>query len=174
MLRLLDIIDRIGRWMAILSVILIFGIAVLIISEIIARWIFDYSLSFAWEFSAFFFAVAIFCGAAYTLRTGGHVRVALFRGLLGEKGQWVMEVFATLVGVGITLFAANAMVAFAWRSFVKGSVSPTVDATPLAIPQGAVAFGLVMLALQMIARLIRLFMDEPPDDEAAIESFGSE
>ena len=113
MLRLLDMLDRLSRLMAILSVILIFGIAVLIIAEIVSRTFLDHSLSFAWEFSAYFFAVAIFCGAPYTLRTGGHVRVALFRGLLGPKGQWGMEILATLIGVGLTLFAANAMVAFA-------------------------------------------------------------
>ncbi|MBV7396421.1 TRAP transporter small permease subunit [Mameliella sediminis] len=174
MTRLLDILDRISRLTAILSVLLVFGIAVLIIAEVVSRWAFNHSLSFAWEYSAYFFAVAVFCGAAYTLRTGGHVRVALLRGLLGPRGQHWMEIFATLIGVGITLFAANAMVAFAWRSFQRGSVSPTVDATPLAIPQGAIAFGLVLLALQMIARLLRLFLNEPPEDEDALESFGAE
>lgn len=174
MTRLLGILDRISRLTAILAVILIFGIAVLIISEVVARWLFNHSFTFAWEYSAYFLAVAVFCGAAFTLRTGGHVRVALLRGMLGPRGRHRMEIFATLIGVGITLFAANAMIAFAWQSFQRGSLSPTLDATPLAIPQGAIAFGLVLLTLQMLARLLCLFLNKPPEDEEAVKTFGTE
>lgn len=171
---LLELIDTLGKWAAAFSVVLVYGIAVLIIAEVFSRWVLGISLSFAWEFSAYFFATAVFCGAAYTMRTGGHVRVALFRGFLSARGQLAMDVLATLVGAAITIFAASAMIQFAWRSFSRGSVSPTIDATPLVIPQGAVAFGLTLLALQMVARLIRLLTGAPPEDEETRESFNVE
>ena len=110
----------------------------------------------------------------YHAHRGACARRALFRGFLSERGQLAMDVLATLVGAAITIFAASAMIQFAWRSFSRGSVSPTIDATPLVIPQGAIAFGLTLLALQMIARLVRLLTGAPPEDEATRESFNVE
>ena len=54
----------------------------------------------------------------------------------------------------------------AWRSLISGSTSPTISATPLIIPQGLIALGAGLLALQMLARLIRLIIKESPEDES--------
>ena len=169
--KVLVAIDVVGKWAGAVAAILVFGIAILIIAEIFSRAVLGISLSFAWEFSAYFFATSVFCGAAYTMHTGGHVRVALFRGLLNERGNHVMDVVATMIGTAAVCFLSYSLIAFAWLSFVRGSVSPTVDATPLAIPQAAIAFGSTLLALQLLARLVRLLQGEPPEDEAAKESF---
>ena len=169
--KVLSGIDVVGRWAGAVAAILVFGIAILIITEIFSRAVLGISLSFAWEFSAYFFATSVFCGAAYTMHTGGHVRVALFRGMLNERGNHYMDLVATVIGAGAVCFLAYSLILFAWRSFVRGSVSPTVDATPLVIPQAAIAFGATLFALQLLARLIRLLRDEPAEDEAARESF---
>lgn len=174
LLRILAVIDTLARWAGAVSAMLVFGIAFLIIGEVFSRWVLGISLSFAWEFSAYFFAIAVFGGAAYTMRSGGHVRVALFRGMLGERGNHWMDVVATAIGAGAALFLAYSLVVFAWLSFVRGSVSPTVEATPLVIPQAALAVGAVLFALQIVARLIRLLIGEPPEDESAKESFSVE
>lgn len=169
--RLLKLIDVVSYWAGAFSALLVFGIAALIIAEVVSRWLLGISLSFAWEYAAYFFAVSVFCGAAYTMRTGGHVRVALLRGALGPRGNHAMEIVATLVGAAAAFFLASSLIAFAWLSFQRGSVSPTIDATPLAIPQGAIAFGATLLALQLAARLIRLIIGEPPEDDAARDQF---
>jgi len=167
----LTFIDTICRWAAAVAAVLVCGIAVLIIAEVVARTVFSASLSFAWEYAVYFFASAVFLGAGYTMRTGGHVRVALFRGLLGERGRKVMEVVATGIATGLSVFLAFALVQFALRSLERGSTSPTIEATPLAIPQGVLALGATLLALQMIARLIRLVTGQDAEDDAARESF---
>jgi len=167
----LSLIDASCRWAAAVAAVLVVGIAVLIISEVVARSVFGASLSFAWEYAVYFFASAVFLGAGYTMRTGGHVRVALLRGLLPEGGQRLMEIVATAIGTGLAGFLAFALIQFAHRSFSRGSTSPTIEATPLVIPQGVLALGATLLALQMLARLIRLLMNEPPEDDAARDNF---
>lgn len=168
---LLDALDAVSRWAAAIGALLVFGIAGLIISEVIARSVFGASLSFAWEYAAYFYASAVFLGAAYTMRTGGHVRVALLRGVLPERGQHVMEIIATAIGALFSVYLAYALIQFAYRSFSRGSTSPTIEATPLAIPQSVLAIGAVLLALQMVARLVRLFVGEAPEDDATREKF---
>lgn len=170
-MRLLNALDAISRWAAAIGALLVFGIAGLIISEIIARSVFSASLSFAWEYAAYFYASAVFLGAAYTMRTGGHVRVALLRGVLPERGQHIMEIVATAIGALFSVYLASALVQFAFRSYSRGSTSPTIEATPLAIPQSVLAIGAVLLALQMVSRLARLFVGEAPEDDATREKF---
>ena len=171
---ILNLIDTVSRWVAGIGALLVFGIAGLIIAEVIARSVFGASLSFAWEYSAYFYASAVFLGAAYTMRTGGHVRVALLRGVLSERWKHIMEIVATVIGMLFSFYLAFALIQFVWRSYSRGSTSPTIDATPLAIPQSVLAFGAVLLALQMVARLIRLLIDEPPEDDATREKFTTE
>lgn len=164
-------IDEVSRWVAGIGALLVFGIAALIISEVTARAVFSASLSFAWEYAAYFYAAAVFLGAAYTMRTGGHVRVALLRSLLPERGRHCMEILATAIGTAFSLYLAYALIKFALRSFTRGSTSPTIDATPLVIPQGVLAFGATLLALQMIARLVRLIIGQAAEDDATRQKF---
>ena len=42
------------------------------------------------------------------------------------------------------------------------------------IPQSAVAFGALLFAIQMAARLVRLLIGEPADDEESRRSFSVE
>ena len=164
-------VDTISKWTGALAAVLLCGIAVMIISEIFARAVLGMSISFVWEYGGYFYAISIFCGAAYTLRTGGHVRVTLFGGMFGERGKYIMELIATFLGTGVAFFIAYSLIHFAWRSYVKGSLSPTIDATPLVIPQTAIAIGAIILALQMVMRIVCLIAGLPVEDEEAKNSF---
>jgi len=171
MLRLIDLIARISGYAAALMIV---GIAVLVLSEIVCRNVFNISLTFAWDYSAYMMAGGIFCGAAYTLRTGGHVRVSLLTHNVPPKVARGIDFLATLFATAISLYAARALILFAWSSYTTGRTSSTINATPLVYPQGVIAFGATLLALQFIVRLIRLVIGEPPEDESAKEAFGVE
>jgi len=164
MIRLFAQIDNLSRWIAILSAVLTVSIVAMILSEIVARSLFNISLSFAWEYSAYAMGVAMFCGAGFTLRTGGHIRVSILASSLPKRLAYWLDVICTLLGIGISGFLSYALIQFAWRSFLSGSTSPTMSATPLIIPQGAIAFGASLLTLQLVVRLVRLFIDEEPED----------
>ena len=56
---------------------------------------------------------------------------------------------------------------------MSGSTSATIDETPLVYPQAAMALGAALLTLQLVARLVRLFLGEPPEDEDAKKDFGT-
>jgi hypothetical protein len=43
--------------------------------------------------------------------------------------------------------------------------------TPLAVPYAVLATGLLLLTLQMAARLVRLFLREPPELDAQAAGF---
>ena len=70
--RILTGIDALSRACGYLAAVLVLGIAGLILAEIFCRTVLNISLSFAWEYAAYCFAVSIFLAAAFALRTGGH------------------------------------------------------------------------------------------------------
>ena len=163
---LLKYLDSLSRIVAATAAIVTVSIAVVIISEIIARSVFNYSFSFAWEYSAYAMGIAMFCGAAFTLRTGGHIRVSLLQSILPNGAIYGVDIVCTVLGVLISGILAYSLSMLAWGSFLSGSTSPTISATPLIIPQGLIALGAGLLALQMLARLIRLILKESPEDNS--------
>jgi TRAP-type C4-dicarboxylate transport system permease small subunit len=164
MTKILLAVDAVSKFVAALSALLTVSIAVVIISEVAARSLFNYSFSFAWEYSAYAMGVAMFGGAAYTLRTGGHIRVSLLASAMPAKAAHWTDILCTLVGLFFVGFISKALIELAWKSFQNGSTSPTVSETPLIIPQGLIAFGATLLTLQIIVRLVRLFINEEPED----------
>lgn len=171
MLRLIDTVSHLAGYAAAL---MITGIAALVLTEIVCRNVLNISLTFAWDYSAYMMAGAIFCGAAFTLRTGGHVRVSLLTHNVPPSISKVIDFAATVFALGITSFASYALILFAWQSFTTGRTSSTIDATPLVYPQGIIAFGVTLLALQFLVRLIRLITGAPPEDTAAKEAYSVE
>ncbi|MCP5149525.1 MAG: TRAP transporter small permease [Ectothiorhodospiraceae bacterium] len=166
MRKLLAIVDGISYVAAGLAALLGLSIAVMILSEVVARSLLNISLSFAWEYSAYAMGVGMFAGCAYTLRTGGHIRVSLLSSKVPPRVAHWVDVACTLIGVAVSGFVARALVDLALRSWASGSTAPTVSATPLVIPQGAIALGAVLLTLQLVARLVRLLTGEPPEDQS--------
>ena len=131
------------------------------------------SLSFSWEYSAYFMATVFFLGAAYALRVGGHVRVALLLELLPPPSIVFLSSFRRLLGLLISAYAAVAVSKLALFRFERGTTSFTPTRTLLFVPQGLVALGLIMLSAQFVARLLRLAMRSTARPGSASERCGS-
>ena len=160
----LNFLDWVSKVLGAFAAVMTVSIAIVIITEIFARSVFNYSFSFAWEYSAYAMGIAMFCGMAFTLRTAGHIRVSLLASALPKKPAHVVDILCTVAGILFSGFISLALCQLAWKSFVSGSTSPSVTATPLIIPQGLIALGAVLLMLQFIGRLIRLFIGDDPED----------
>jgi len=160
---LLAVVDRVSVLLAAIAALLTVTIGVMILGEVVARAVFNYSLSFAWEYSAYAMGVAMFCGAAFTLRTGGHIRVSLLASHLPPPAAKLLDVACTVFAIGIAGYMTYALGQLAWDSFERGSTSATISATPLAIPQGAITLGAALLTVQLVARLVRLIIGDEPE-----------
>jgi len=160
---LLALIDRIGAAAAVLAAACLALMAIFVLAEVFAIALFNRSLRFTWEVSAFLMAAAFFLGLPWTLNSGGHVRVQILRGVLPGRARPALDLVATLVALAIALFLAYALAILAIGSWADGSRTFTATATPLVIPQGVVALGAALLSLQLLARAIRIVMGEPPD-----------
>ncbi|MFK5980809.1 MAG: TRAP transporter small permease [Rhizobiaceae bacterium] len=172
--KILTLIDDIGRYSAYLSALLVVSVALLILTEVFCRNVLNISLSFSFEYSAYLMAIAVFGASAFTMRTGGHVRVSLLSTSVPQSLSKYVEIVVSVMGTVIAFVLAYSLVNFAWSSAISGRTSGTIDDTPLAIPQSAMAFGACLLALQMIARTIRILINEASEDTDARSDFSVE
>ncbi len=121
------------------------------------------SIGFAWEYSSYLMGAAFMLGTGLTLRAGMHVRVELLLAARGGRFAGVFEVVAAAIGAAFALVLAWSMVRFALQSLQFDQRSPE-SYTPLWIPQAALAFGAVVLALQMVVRLLAALTGAPLED----------
>ncbi len=160
---LLRLVDRLSAAAAVVAAACLALLAVVILAEVAAIAVFRQSLDFTWEYGAFLMAAAFFLGLAWTLNSGGHVRVRLLQDQLPTPLRRAVDLLATLIAFAVAAFLTTSLATLAWGSYLAGSRTFTVTATPLAIPQAIVALGAALLCLQLAARAVRLVADLPPD-----------
>ena len=164
--RLLDSIDRLGMAGGVLAALALTGLTLLILLEIAFRLASRLNpdlppgMPNAWEFSSYLMGVAFMGGAALTLRAGAHIRVSVLIANVPAAAQRVLECFACTIGLLMSGFLAWSLVLFTWASYVRGQTSMSSD-TPIWIPEAAVTLGAVLLALQMLARLLQALWGLP-------------
>lgn len=166
---LLDAIDRLGRIDGWIGAACLVALTLLMLAEITVRALSNFfpwvpaDIPVAWEYSSYLMAACFTFGAAMTLRAGGHIRVTLVLGRLAPGPRRLMEVAASLVATVFVGFLAISMARFAWSAFERGQTSISSD-TLLWIPESVIAFGMVLLALQFLARCIHGVLGLPLED----------
>ena len=156
MKRLLVLSDRFNLVCGYLAGFAILLIAVMQIVEIASRNVLNYSLPFVWEYGAYMHAGAVFMAAAYSLRTGGHVRVAMLVG----RAPKLFEIVSTSLALLISILLTYAMVRFAIGFGAAGRTSSTINEVPLVLPTSFMALGATLLTLQLSLRLILVAIGE--------------
>lgn len=105
-------------------------------------------------YAGYLMAASGFLALAHTLKRGEHIRVTLLLGAL--KGRWKRGMQLWAFGFAAALAAMIAFYAcrLAWQSHAFHDISTSSDATPLWIPQIAMALGTVILAIAFIDELL--------------------
>ena len=166
---LLDAIEKLARLDGWIGAACLIALTLLMLAEITVRALSNFiswvpaDIPVAWEYSSYLMAACFTFGAAMTLRAGGHIRVALVLGRLQPPARRILEIFASLTATVFVGFLATAMARFAWSAFERGQTSISSD-TMLWIPEAVVAFGMVLLALQFLARFIQALFGLPLED----------
>ena len=108
------------------------------------------------DFAGFMLAGATFLAMAYTLRSGGHIRVNLVVQRLSPRVVLMAEFLALTVAsvfVGYALYFSGALVL---ESLHYGDVSNGIIPVPLWLPQSAMTFGMGLLLVALLHTLVDL------------------
>ena len=146
--------DRLARWAALLSGVIILIITLLISFDVGMRYLFDSPQLFVDELSGFLQVALIFLGLAYAFTTGAHVRVDLLTTRLAGPVRARLRLFTLSVGLVLVLVVSWVTARSAHTAFDYGRVS-TVELYPLWIPMVMIPLGLLLFAVVLAAALRR-------------------
>lgn len=127
--------------------------ALLVFAGVIARYVFDYGIIFAVEYTAYLTGFIAFVGAVYTQGVKGHVSVNLVVSRLPKRAQqWlgVITLTASLALSLVFLYWASVMV---WVSIDTGTRAVGATGTSTVVPQSPLVIGFFLLTIVLIVQL---------------------
>jgi TRAP-type C4-dicarboxylate transport system permease small subunit len=95
--RLIVQFGRLTRWLHYLSGVLLTGLMVMIVANIVGRWLFNAPVQGAVELTEVAMVGIVFMGLAYAEVCDDHIRVDLLYQQLGDRGRAALKLFAALV-----------------------------------------------------------------------------
>lgn len=172
-------LDAVYRAAAVLAALLLASIAVLTLIQIVGRAM-GYLVSTGTEFAGFSMAASTFLALAWTLRSGGHIRVTLFVQKASAPVRRWLEAWCLAVAIVATGLLSYSAVVMTWDSYRFGDVSVGLVPVPMWIPQLSMAFGTILLTVALVEQLVLVARGEVPtyrrfeDEEAGISAASSE
>ena len=140
-------LDRIYLWSGYLAAAFMTAILVLTISQVVSRYA-GVNLRGLTNYAGYVMAASTFLGLAHTLNSGTHIRIETFATLLGRYRPY-LELWALGLTAAVAAWFAYYSCNMVYWSYKLGDVSTGLDATPLWIPQSAMAIGTVLFAVAL-------------------------
>lgn len=140
------------------------GILLMVLASVVGR-LAGFNLRGSDAYAGYAMAATSFLALAHTLRRGEHIRVTLLLDRFGGRLRRPLEIWCHAAGTAFCAVLAVYGVRLAWISHAFNDVSQGNDATPLWIPQIAMAAGAIVLFVAMadgLVAVVRGSTDSPP------------
>ena len=138
---------------AALAALFMVGLLVMVLLSIVSRQL-QFHVPGTDAYAGYFMAASGFLALAHTLKRGEHIRVTLVINALKGHFKRGLEVWALGEATLLALLFAFYSVRLSWQSYSFHDISTSSDATPLWIPQLAMALGTVILAIAFVDELV--------------------
>ena len=146
MRRLLDFLYDASAWLAALAMV---GVLSMVLLSIVSRQV-GFHVPGTDAYAGYAMAAAGFLALAHTLKRNEHIRVTLLLGRLEGGARRALEMWALSASVLLGGLFAFYSVRLAWVSRTLNDISTGNDATPLWLPQLAMAIGTVILLVALV------------------------
>ncbi|WP_096697403.1 TRAP transporter small permease [Polaromonas sp. AER18D-145] len=138
---------------AALAALFMVGLLVMVLLSIVSRQL-HFHVPGTDAYAGYLMAASGFLALAHTLKRGEHIRVTLLVNALSGRWKKALELWALGLATLLALLFAAYSCKLAWQSRVFNDISTGSDATPLWIPQLAMAFGAVILVVAFMDELV--------------------
>ena len=147
------LLDALYDGAAALAALFMVGLLGMVLLSIVSRQL-QFHLPGTDAYAGYLMAAAGFLALAHTLKRGEHIRVTLLITALKGRSRRALELWALAVAVLLSLLSAGYACRLSWQSYSFHDISTASDATPLWMPQLAMAAGTVILAIAFVDELV--------------------
>jgi TRAP-type C4-dicarboxylate transport system permease small subunit len=147
-------LDRLYEVCGGLAALFLIVLLLVIVAQMSARWS-GQQFPGSTDYAGYCMAASSFFALAHTLNRGAHIRVSL---LLTRLGRWrhLGELWCFAIGTALAWYFAFYAIKAVRVSYKLHDISQGQDATPLWIPQLAMAFGTTLLAIALLDRFLQI------------------
>ncbi|MBK9136275.1 MAG: TRAP transporter small permease [Betaproteobacteria bacterium] len=146
MRKLLDLLYDGAAWLAALFMV---GLLAMVLLSIVSR-LAHFHVPGTDAYAGYLMAGCGFLALAHTLKRGEHIRVTLLLSHLHGRARRAMEIWALGAATALAALFAFYSARLAWQSRQFNDISTSNDATPLWIPQLAMAAGALILLVAFV------------------------
>ncbi len=150
-------LDALYDGAAALAALCMVGLLVMVLLSVLGRQL-HFHVPGTDAYAGYMMAAAGFLALAHTLKRGEHIRVTLLLSALKGKGagkaHHALEVWALSAAAALAGLSAYYACRLSWQSYTFHDISTSNDATPLWIPQLAMAAGTLTLLIAFIDELV--------------------
>lgn len=150
MRKLLDALYDGAAWVAALFLV---GLLLMVLLSIVSRQL-HFHVPGTDAYAGYLMAGSGFLALAHTLKRGEHIRVTLLLNAVGPRWRRALERWSLFAAVLLAALFAVYSARLAWQSHQFHDISTSNDATPLWIPQLAMAIGSAILLVAFIDELV--------------------
>jgi TRAP-type C4-dicarboxylate transport system permease small subunit len=148
-------LDRLYNAAGYLAAFFMIGVLAMVLASVVGR-LAGFNLRGSDAYAGYCMAAASFLALAHTLKRGEHIRVMLFLERFEGRLRRPLEIWSHAAGSFFCGLLALYSVRLAWQSHLFHDISQGNDATPLWIPELAMAAGSIVLFVAMVDDLILL------------------
>jgi TRAP-type C4-dicarboxylate transport system permease small subunit len=167
--RLLDFLYDAAGYLAAFFMV---GILLMVLASVVGRMV-GFNLRGSDAYAGYCMAAASFLALAHTLKRGEHIRVNLLLDRFEGRLRRPLELWSQAAGTFFCGALTYYSVRLVWQSRVFNDISQGNDATPMWIPQIAMAAGAIVLLVAMVDDLVAVIrrreLARAPDEIKAIE-----
>jgi TRAP-type C4-dicarboxylate transport system permease small subunit len=150
MRRALDTLYDGAAWLAALCMV---GLLAMVLTAIVSR-LLHVHVPGTDAYAGYLMAGAGFLALAHTLKRNEHIRVTLMLSTLRGRARRALEIWALGAATLLAALGAFYSVRLSWQSHQFNDISTANDATPLWIPQIAMAAGNVILFIAFVDEFV--------------------
>jgi len=147
------VLDALYDGAAALAAVCMVGLLMMVLLSILGRQL-HFHLPGTDAYAGYLMAAAGFLALAHTLKKGEHIRVTLLLSALKGPARRGLELWALFAASALALLSALYSCRLSWQSYTFHDISTSNDATPLWIPQLAMAAGSVILAIAFVDEFV--------------------
>lgn len=155
--RYIAFVERLSRLGGALAVACLIFAMVVVCEMILTRYVFRGATVWQTEAVVFSATAAIFIGAPYVLLRKGHVGVDVVMHYASSRNRRRLDFIGSVLGFLFCLVMAIATGVHWYEAYDRGWTTPSVAAVPLWWPLSPMFIGFVLLCMQYLANLFRIY-----------------